>query len=244
MVSQQALTLTVLGCSGTYAAPGGACSGYLVDDGHTHVWIDAGSGTLANLQRHIDLSAVDAVVLSHEHPDHWSDLEGFVNVLRYIVPREGVAVYAPAGLRERTYVETEPHLAWHTVAEGHRVSVGTLDLSFSRTDHGPETMAVRVDGGGRSLGYSADTGPGWSLEALGPGLDLALCEATVPEHLEGTMQHLSAGQAGTSAHAAGAGRLLLTHLWPTLDRDQSRRDGAEAFGGPVEVATVGGRYEV
>ncbi|MDQ6798472.1 MAG: MBL fold metallo-hydrolase [Actinomycetota bacterium] len=238
------LRLTVLGCSGTYAAAGGACSGYLVDDGETHVWIDAGSGTLANLQRHIGFESVDAVVLTHEHPDHWSDLEGFVNVLRYIAPREGVAVYAPAGLRDNTYTETEPHLEWHAVADGSHVSVGRLDLRFSRTDHGPETLAVRVDGQGRSLGYSADTGPAWSLEALGPGLDLALCEATVPEHLEGTMQHLSAGQAGASAKAAVAGRLLLTHLWPTLDPERARREGEGAFGGPVDVAVVGGRYEI
>lgn len=238
------LNLTVLGCSGTYPGSGGACSGYLVDDGDTRVWVDAGSGTLANLQRHIGFDAVDAVVLTHEHPDHWSDLEGFVNVLRYIAPREGVPVYAPAGLRDRTYAETEPHLEWRTVSDGKRVRIGTLDLSFSRTDHGPETLAVRIDGGGRALGYSADTGPAWSLEALGPGLDLALCEATVPEHLEGNMQHLSAGQAATSARAAGAGRLVLTHLWPTLDREQARRRGAEAFGGPVEVAAVGARYEV
>ena len=41
------------------------------------VWLDAGSGTLANLQRHVGLDDVDAVVLSHEHPDHWTDLEGY-----------------------------------------------------------------------------------------------------------------------------------------------------------------------
>jgi len=243
-VNEAGLTLTVLGCSGSCPAPGGACSGYLVDDGDTHLWIDAGSGTLANLQRHIAVDAVDAVVLTHEHPDHWTDLEGFVNAIRYIAPREGVPVYAPAGLRARTYTETEPNLAWRTVADGARAKIGALELSFSRTDHGPETLAVRVDGGGRSLGYSADTGPAWSLEALGPGLDLALCEATIPEHLEGTMQHLSAGQAGMSAKRAGAGRLLLTHLWPTRDPDEARGEGAAAFGGPVEVAVVGGRYEI
>jgi len=236
------LNLTVLGCSGTYAGPGGACSGYLVDDGQTHVWVDAGPGTLANLQRHVAFDAVDAVVLSHEHPDHWTDLEGFVNVLRHVARREGVPVYAPAGLRDHTYGDNQPQLAWHTVADGDRVSIGSLDLSFSRTDHGPETLAVRVDGGGRSIGYSADTGPGWSFESLGPGIDLALCEATLPKEMENTMQHLSAAQAGMSAAAAGVGRLVLTHLWPVLDAEWSRRQGAEAFGAPVDVAVVGARY--
>ena len=238
------LTLTVLGSSGPYAPPGGACSGYLVDDGQTRLWVDAGPGTLANLQRHVDFDAVDAVFLSHEHPDHWTDLEGFFNVCRYVAEREGVPIYAPGGLRERTYTDTEPFFEWHEVADGDSVRVGSLDLRFSQTDHGPETLAVRVDGGGRSLGFSADTGPGWSLEALGPDLHLALCEAAIPSSDEGSLQHLSARQAGRTAAAAGAGRLLLTHLWPTLDPAASRAEGAEAFGGECQVAAVNERYEV
>jgi ribonuclease BN (tRNA processing enzyme) len=137
-----------------------------------------------------------------------------------------------------------PWVTWHDVADGDRVDVGALQLTFSRTDHGPETLAVRVDGAGRSVGYSADTGPGWSLEKLGAGLDVALCEATLPVSLEGQLQHLSARQAGEQARAAGARRLVLTHLWPTLDPEQARVEGSEAFGSDVEVATVGGRYEL
>jgi len=239
-----ALSLTVLGCSGSYAAPGGACSGYLVEDGTTKLWVDAGSGTLANLQRHVALSDVDAVVLSHEHPDHWSDIEGWNNVLRFVLGRTGFPVYAPAGLRRRTYHSTEPQMAWHDVAGGDTVTVGTMSVTFSRTDHGPETLAMRIDAAGRSLGYSADTGPAWSLEALGHGLDLALCEATLSLEKEGTLQHLSARQAGASARTAGADRLVLTHLWATLDPERSRHDGSEAFGAPVDVATVGARYQV
>jgi len=236
--------VTVLGCSGSYPGPGNACSGYLVDDGSTRVWLDAGSGTLANLQRHSDLDAIDAIVLSHEHPDHWADIEGYHNVLQFVTGRQGMPVYAPAGLRARTYRDTDPWMAWHEVADGARVAVGSLAMTFSRTDHGPETLAVRVDGGGRSLGYSADTGPGWSLSALGPGLDLALCEATVPSDEEGRIQHLSARQAGETAREAGAGRLVLTHLWPTLDVDRSLLEGSEAFGSEVTVAAVHARYEL
>ena len=239
------LTLTVLGCSGTYAGPGGACSGYLVGDGRTTLWLDAGSGTLANLQRHAPLDGVDAVVLSHEHPDHWTDLEAFYNVCRFVTGREGVPVYAPAGVKRHTYNEDEaPYLRWQDVADGSHASIGDMRLTFSRTDHGPETLAVRVDAGGRSLGYSADTGPAWSLEALGPGLDLALCEATVPVDQEGELQHLSARQAGASAKAAGAGRLLLTHLWPTLDAERSRADASAAYGGPVDLASTNETYSI
>ena len=237
------LSVTVLGCSGSYPGPGSACSGYLVDDGTTRVWLDAGSGTLANLQHHLALDQLDAIIVSHEHPDHWSDLEGWNIVLKHFLDREGFPVYAPAGLKEQTY-DGMPTVAWIDVADGDRATIGTLEATFSRTDHGRETLAVRLEGTGRAFGYSADTGPAWSLEALGPGLDLALCEASVPTEQEGKMQHLSARQAGEQAKAAGAARLVLTHLWPTLDADRAREEGAAAFGSPVQVAAIGARYDV
>jgi ribonuclease BN (tRNA processing enzyme) len=241
------LRLTVLGCCGSFPFPegGGAASGYLVDDGTTRVWVDAGSGTLTNLQRHLaDLNRVDAVVLSHAHPDHWSDLEGFQVACKWMLDRRYVPVYAPAGLREATSEPETATFVWHAIDDGDEVMIGDLRLRFSETGHGPPTLAMRIEGGGRVLGYSADAGPEWPLAALGPGLDLALCEATFQREQEGMSKHLSARQAGETARAAGAARLLLTHLWPNLDREQSRAEGAEAFGAPVELAEVLRSYDV
>lgn len=242
------LRVTVLGCSGSFPIPDCACSGYLVQSPGTTLWLDAGPGTLANLQRHVSLEEVDAIVLSHEHPDHWTDLEGFNVAHRYFLHRAGgpVAVYAPGGLRRRTYEPDTPALAWEAVEDGDRVQIGGLLLSFSRTDHPPPTLAVRVEGAGRCLGYSADSGPGWSLEALGPGLDLALCEATFTSNEEAIPVHLSARQAGEMARAAGVGRLVLTHLWPQVDRARAAAEGSEGWGAgrSAEVASLGAVLEV
>lgn len=239
------LTLTVLGTSGSYPGPGMACSGYLARDESTCVWIDAGSGTLANLQRFVGLGDVDAVVLSHAHPDHWSDIEGYNVALTYgRARREGVPVYAPAGVRELTSGTMEPAFDWHVVADGDHVGIGGLSVSFSRTDHGPETLACRVDGDGSSLAYSADTGPGWSFSALGGPVDLALCEASYTDDKQGAPGHLTARQAGAMARVAGARSLLLTHLWPTIDRSQSEAEATEAFGAPVAVATMNQEYSI
>jgi ribonuclease BN (tRNA processing enzyme) len=209
------------------------------------VWLDAGSGSLANLQRHLALADVDAVVLSHEHPDHWSDLEGFYVACRYVQPRSAVPVFAPKGLRSLLRMgPTEDTLVWHDVAGGDRVDIGGLGLTFSRTDHPPETLAVRVDGGGRALGYSADSGSAWSLAELGNDLDLALCEATFLQDREDSLQHLSARQAGAMAKAAASARLVITHLWPTVNPRSAQIEAADAFGGPVEVAAVNRTYAV
>jgi ribonuclease BN (tRNA processing enzyme) len=239
--------VTILGASGSYPSPGGACSGYLVEAAGTTIWLDAGSGTFANLQRHIDMSAIDGLVLSHAHPDHWADVFGYQVVLRYIRPREGVPAFGPPDLHhllEGVHGPVGPQLDWTSVTDGMRAKVGGMELTFSRTDHQGETYAVRIDGDGASLGYSADTGPGWALSALGPGLDLALCEATLEPEWPGAIPHLTAAQAGAMAREAGVRRLVLTHFQPGVDVARARVLGSEAFGAPVEVATEGACFEV
>lgn len=232
------LTLTVLGCSGSYPGPGQACSGYLVRSGAFSVWIDAGPGTLSNLQGHIGLGDIDAIVLTHEHPDHWTDVQGFAVASHYVHRLPPVPVLAPAGLRQHLLVPDDAFV-WREVTDGSPAELGPFQLRFSRTDHGPETLAFRLDGAGRSLGYSADTGPGWSLAQLGPGLDLALCEATYLEEHEDGGRHMTARQAGASARQAGAERLVITHLLPTVDPTLARREAERGFGGAVDVAHAG-----
>jgi ribonuclease BN (tRNA processing enzyme) len=162
------MVLTVLGCDGSWPGPGGAGSGYLVESVGTRVLIDAGPGTFANLQRWFDPATIDAVVLSHHHPDHWTDLHALMTQARFALGREGIPVYAPNGLAERSGLAGSTSVSWHRVTDASTVDLGSLSLAFHRTDHAFETLAVRIDGGGRTLGYSADTGPGWASPSSGP----------------------------------------------------------------------------
>ena len=68
------MRLTVLGSSGTYPAPSNPASGYLIESGGTRVWSEAEPGTFAALARCLDWDLLDAVVVSHRHPDHCMDL--------------------------------------------------------------------------------------------------------------------------------------------------------------------------
>ena len=85
------LTVTVLGCDGSYPGPGGACSGYLVTCDGTNLWIDCGPGTLAAIQMHLRIEEIDAVLITHEHPDHWSDLQHLGVACRWMVQRDPTA---------------------------------------------------------------------------------------------------------------------------------------------------------
>lgn len=229
------LRLTVLGSCGSYAEAGRACSGYLVRTASTAIWIDAGSGTFANLQQHIHPRDVAAIVITHEHPDHWVDTTGFYVAAKYYLGLTDVPLLAPASVRDALYYDGPPFRC-HEVASGDERTIGDVRLRFSRTDHPVETLAVRVDGEGSSLGYSADTAAGWSLSALGDDLDLALCEATFLQDEEERGHHMSARQAGATAREAGAKRLIITHLQPGVDHALAKAEAEAAFGGPVEVA--------
>jgi len=246
--SAGALSVTVLGCSGTFAGPDGACSGYLVRGGGATVVADLGSGALANLQRHVDLAAVDAVVLSHEHPDHWLDLPVLRNALRYVLDLGDLPVYGTAGTRALAEGvmggDLAPTLLWHTVGAADSLVIGDLHLSFGVTDHPVETLAVRVEGDGGTLLYSADTGPAWRPGALAAGVDTFLCEASLTPADEGTVQHLSAREAGAMAEAVGARRLVLTHVVPGVDAGDQAKRAAAAYAGPVDTAAVGATITV
>jgi ribonuclease BN (tRNA processing enzyme) len=207
--------------------------------------MDAGSGTLANLQLHVGLDKIDAVVLSHQHPDHWSDLDGLFVARAYVLRLGGIPVYAPPGIRELMRMgDSRDTFTWCDIHGGQQLRIGSMTFTFSRTDHPVETLAARIDANGKSLGYSADSGSGWSLKELGPGLDLALCEATFLQDQEDSLQHLSARQAGQMARQAGVDRLMITHLWPTVDPEQAVAEASAAFEKPTLLARLNESYDV
>ena len=243
------MELTVLGVCGSYGAPAGqACSGYLLRVGGAAIWLDCGNGTFPNLQRHLAVEDLSAVVITHQHPDHCVDLYGLHVMLAYGLGRQGMPVYGPLGLERHlgTLVNGDwgGTFAWNGLADGDAVTIGGAALRFSRTDHPPPTLAVEVTAGGRRLVYTADTGPGWSVDAFAPQADLVLSEATFQRDGEGKPGHLSARQAGEAARAAGARHLVLTHLWPGLDPAASAVEGSEAFGQEATLAAPHQRLRI
>ncbi len=240
------LSVKVLGCSGSYAAPGNPCTSYLVRSPAASVLLDCGPGSLGPLQESLRLDDLSAIVMTHCHPDHWLELPVIRNVFTWFHPRSGVPVYGTAetramdrALSTRPYERVDP-LDWTVVDASSLVVIGDQRWSFAVTDHPVETLAVRVDSAGRSFAFSSDTGPGWDFRSLGADIDVAMCDASHGKKYEGCgIPHMSARQAARAAAVAGIARLVLTHLAPGCDRSAQRAEALDVFTGTVEVAEPG-----
>ena len=246
-----ALMVTVLGCSGSYAAPDNPCTGYLVRSDGASVLLDCGPGTLGPLQEEIDLADLSAIVTTHCHPDHWLELPVLRNVFIWFVPRSSVPIYGTAETRAMDRAITvlrsgkSDPLAWTIIDASSEVTVGDQRWSFATTDHPVETLAVRVDAGGRSFAFSADSGPGWDFRSLGEGIHVAMCDASHGCDQEGRgIPHMSAREAAGAASVAGAERLVLTHLAPGCDPGAQLAEADAVFDGDVDVARPGLRITV
>jgi len=215
--------------------------------------LDLGPGVYLSLVGRIDRP--DAIVLSHVHPDHCTDLLALLAAVRARPRSEwGIPVFVPEGLPDRfaAFLGVDPdHALFHVfsfdvVAAGDRRRVGPLTLEFGLAFHPVPTLITSIGAGGRRLVYSGDTGPGGDLEAMAGGCDVLLCEATSQgEPVEGRYPyHLYAGEAGEIAARAGVGRLIVTHLAPTLDPEVSVSEAGARFDGPVVHAAPGMEVEV
>jgi ribonuclease BN (tRNA processing enzyme) len=264
------MRVTVLGKSPSWEDAGGACSGYLIDEGDTAVLLDCGNGVFSKLRLYRDYTAVDAVLISHLHADHFLDLVPYAYALTHAPRQQPVPVaewpgtknparprlLAPPGAR-RTFRRIVG--AWgddDLVEKAFRLEeydptrpleLGELRVRFSEVPHFTTTYAIdfrSANGAGRFT-YGADSRPSEELIELARDTDLLIVEATLPRpERSGERGHMTPAEAGDHARRAGARRVVLTHISDELDEGWALEQGREAFGDAIEVAREGAVYEI
>ncbi len=216
------MRLTVLGSSASYAGSGQACAGYLVQGGGANVLLDCGNGVVANLSQVIDPLELDAIFITHEHPDHFLDLYAVQALLNYAPqgPAGPLDLHMPEGLfdrmgallSERGRVDLRRSFNVAKLTEDEPIRVEGLVVTPRRVEHTEATCAMTVQDGSVSLCYTADTAFGPAVVDAAQGCDLLLSEATLPEKYRGAANHLTAREAGEIAMQSRAQRLVLTHV--------------------------------
>ena len=68
------MRMTVYGNNATCPEADGACSCFLIEAEGRRILLDMGNGSLAKLQKDVDLAALDLIAISHLHFDHFGDL--------------------------------------------------------------------------------------------------------------------------------------------------------------------------
>jgi ribonuclease BN (tRNA processing enzyme) len=239
--------LTVLGGCGAWPGPGDACSGFLVEYEGFRLLLDLGYATVPRLLERMGAEHVDAVYISHGHPDHCADLNPLLRAraLRDDPP-PALPVYALNGALDAVLALDRPGMldsayTLHEFDPGDALTIGPFRAETRLLPHSRPNAGVRLTAGGRVLAYTGDTGPSPEVVTLARDADLLLAEASyvdqVPPGLAGTLT--SARDAGRQAAEAGAGHLILTHLMPGTSVEEARTAAATGYDDPIEVATAG-----
>ena len=261
------MRLTVIGCTGSMSGPHAPASCYLVqaegpgEDGAPRTWsilLDLGPGAFGQLMNVLDPARVDAVVLSHLHADHMTDMISY-HVYRRWHPNGAlgpVRVFAPTGALERVRgvggdgpeEDYAGEFDFRGLQAGQEVQIGPFRVTPFHAEHPVEAYALRIagpgaDGGEVTLTYSGDTDACEGLLEAARGADLFLSEAAfVDGRDEARGIHLTGGRAGEVATSAEAARLVLTHIQPWTDPAQVLAPACEQYSGPVEVAVPGASW--
>lgn len=251
------MKVTVVGCSGSFAGPTSASSSYLVQaeaGGRTwNIVLDLGSGALGALQRHLAPDDLDAVLLTHLHPDHCVDLCGLYVTRRYRpagpLPSR-LAVHGPSGTAHRLQLMyhgleaggMEAQFTFSTVRDATPIDIGPFTVTPYAVRHPVEAFGYRVEAGGAVLAYTGDTDDCPNLSPLLHGADLALLDSAFIDGRDDAVTgiHLSGSRAATAARrAGGVKRLMLTHIPAWNDPEVCRAQAAQVWSGEVELAAAG-----
>jgi ribonuclease BN (tRNA processing enzyme) len=248
--------LVVLGSCGAWPEPGRACSGFVLEYGGARIVLDLGYGTLPRLLSLLGSSAadgIDAVIVTHAHPDHMVDLHGLFRARwfgRHGAP--AIPLFAPDQVRVRLLgLEDDGEDRVRRVFDWHPLpavpqQAGPLRLESMLLPHYVPNAGVRLSAPGLTLAYTGDTGPDPALAELGREADLFITDATDWAQRVGGLPagsrpvlNLTAREAGEAAAAARARRLMLTHFWPDNDRRAALAAAATAFPGEILLADEG-----
>ncbi|OLN23816.1 hypothetical protein BTO30_02395 [Domibacillus antri] len=236
------MNITVIGCWGAFPKVNEASSGYLIEEEGFTLLIDCGSGVLSKLQNHTKPAELGAVILSHYHADHIADIgvlqhalliDSFIEKTR----DQPLPIYGHQeddDFNKLTYKNITAGVAYKA---DETLVIGPFAITFLRTNHPVPCFAMRIESGGHTIVYTADTAFKKELAAFAKGADVMLAESNFYKGMDGSSAgHMTSEEAGTIAASAGVRKLVLTHLPHFGDIEQLKNEAAEQFGGTILLA--------
>lgn len=238
------MKITILGTSGAYAEAGRACSGYLIQTAKTNIWVDLGPGTLSNIQKAVKLTDLNAILISHTHPDHYLDIYGLRYYLEYDLKSSfKIKLFGPKGFKNKI-ISLQPEsrttfenlFDFREIDSGENFEIGDIKISSYKAHHPVDTLMYSFISEGKKIFYTADTGIFENIINAVRDSDIMLCEATYLKSENKSDVHLRTKDIAEIAMSAGVNKIVLSHFWPGTDRERSRTEVEEGFAGSVVIA--------
>lgn len=265
------MRLTIVGATGSMSGPDGAASCYLVQATgfdaelqEDRVWslvLDIGPGAFGQLWRYMDPRDVDAVLVSHGHPDHLADIMSLEVFLKWHPhgARPGTRVIGPKDIPHRiAQIEgygddagVSTFYDFDTAGSGEVFNVGPFSIRTFPGFHTVESYGFRIEGPsdthpGRtvSIAYTGDTDLCAPMFQMAQGVDLLLSECGFTSAMQARGIHLSGARAGLLAKESGAKQLVITHIQPWTDPEIPRAEVAAVLGRAPDIAVPGATWMV
>jgi len=225
------MRLTILGSGTCVPSLTRNASGYYLSISDRHILIDCGSGTLLQLERagkHYQV--IDAVFVTHLHPDHVSDLIPFIHALMAtpgFVREKGLLIAGPKGIRR--FVEScvfgllkKPKTFDCEIVEMEdKLTLGDTLVLATRTLHSANSLAYRFETGEISVVFTGDCDYDQNLVSFSADADLLIIDCSFPDAMK-VRGHLVPRECGLIAKKARIKRIVLSHIYPTPFPDDIR----------------------
>jgi ribonuclease BN (tRNA processing enzyme) len=236
------MKLTIIGFWGGYPKKNAASSGYLLEHKGFQLLIDCGSGVLAKLQNILEPEDLDAVIISHYHPDHIVDIgvlqharliQGFLGKEIPTLPIYGHH-FDHGEFLKLTYKDIMKGIAYDP---NQVLSVGPFQVSFLKTDHPVPCYAMRIEADGNAIVYTADSSFKEEFIDFSRGADVLLCECNLYGNQNGKAAgHMTSIEAGRFAARANVKQLILTHLPHYGNLSDLVNEASTEFTGIIKLA--------
>jgi ribonuclease BN (tRNA processing enzyme) len=243
--------VTFVGCGDAFGSGGRLNTCFHVRAARTAFLIDCGASSLIGMNRlGIDRNAIDTILVTHFHADHFGGVPFFMLDAQFNTKRDRpLTIAGPPGLEQwfprametsfagssKTQQRFELNLV--ELASAERRSLGDIVVRPARVRHAPSEgpfFAYRIEVDGKTIAFSGDTEWVENLVEIGRDADLFISECysfdkKVPYHLDYTT--LSAQLPRIKPK-----RLILTHMnADTLARAPATGCELAADGMTVEI---------
>ncbi len=226
------MKLTCIGTGTAAPEPDRVCSGYLLQTGALRLLFDCGPGVVHGMARlGTDWRDITHLVLTHFHNDHIGDVPMLFFAWKHgMRPSRSrpLTVVGPAGT-QRLLGRMADVFGGHlrdfdfdvqvdeVGASEQRQLADAVRLDAAKTRHSDESLAYRVEADGRAFCYTGDTGMSEDVALFAQAADALLIECSIPDE-QAMPTHLTPSQLAQMARMALPRRLLVTHVYPQLDR--------------------------